>query len=352
MEVQIGEIFLVLGPLMISFSLAVFVGTVIHSCFFRSDKPFSGVTDRFRRAQNRGFQGMSKDREGQWEGPFVFVQMADTQLGMFTNNEGLAQEEHMMKLAVKQLNGMSPKPKFAIVCGDLINAFPRDADILIEKQVRSFKHVFSEIDPSIPLVCVCGNHDVGNKPTTESIQKYKNRFGDDYLVFWAGGVKNIVINSSLYSDSSKCPELLEEHKEWLEQVLAEDDNAKHIIVYSHIPPFIFDAQEPKEYFNFEPAVRAEILGKLKASGVKSWFCGHFHRNAGGFDESLEVVVTSAVGVQLDTLDNELGLPVTVRGIGSDMSGLRLVKVQEEGVVHKWFTFDRMPLKIDPASKTW
>lgn len=34
-----------------------------------------------------------------------------------------------------------------------------------------FKKVMSELDPEIAAVCVCGNHDVGNNPTVQTIEK-------------------------------------------------------------------------------------------------------------------------------------------------------------------------------------
>ena len=37
--------------------------------------------------------------------------------------------------------------------------------------VHSAPQVYSRLDPAIPMVCVCGNHDVGNSPTTQSIQR-------------------------------------------------------------------------------------------------------------------------------------------------------------------------------------
>ena len=37
--------------------------------------------------------------------------------------------------------------------------------------------IMSTIDDDIPLLCVCGNHDVGNSPTQATIQRYKNDFG-------------------------------------------------------------------------------------------------------------------------------------------------------------------------------
>ncbi len=49
------------------------------------------------------------------------------------------------------------------------------------------------------------------------------------------------------------------------------------------------------------------------------FCGHYHRNAGGHDGSLEVVVTSAIGAQF----------------GPDQPGLRLVTVGAEQIDHEY-----------------
>lgn len=41
-----------------------------------------------------------------------------------------------------------------------------------EEQIKDFKTIFSAVDPEIPLVCVCGNHDVGDSPTVETVTKY------------------------------------------------------------------------------------------------------------------------------------------------------------------------------------
>lgn len=49
---------------------------------------------------------------------------------------------------------------------------------LIDKspQIRAaqdvdFKKVISKLDPEIAAVCVCGNHDVGDNPTVDTIDK-------------------------------------------------------------------------------------------------------------------------------------------------------------------------------------
>jgi hypothetical protein len=38
-----------------------------------------------------------------------------------------------------------------------------------QKQETDFKKIFEKLDPEIPLICLSGNHDVGNSPTTETI---------------------------------------------------------------------------------------------------------------------------------------------------------------------------------------
>ena len=71
-----------------------------------------------------------------------------------------------------------------------------------EEQVADYKSLLSELHPDIALVCVCGNHDIGNTPTPATVQRYREDFGDDYFSFWVGGVKCIVLNSQFYEDAS------------------------------------------------------------------------------------------------------------------------------------------------------
>lgn len=65
----------------------------------------------------------------EWKEPFIFVQGADTQLGMFqvymeiTTDPTWAQEIELAELSVRKVNEMQPKPKFYVVCGDLCHEF-------------------------------------------------------------------------------------------------------------------------------------------------------------------------------------------------------------------------------------
>lgn len=53
-----------------------------------------------------------------------------------------------------------------------------------EEQERDLKAALKGTDPSIPLVFVSGNHDLGNTPTPSSVEQYCNSWGDDYFSFW------------------------------------------------------------------------------------------------------------------------------------------------------------------------
>ena len=44
-----------------------------------------------------------------------------------------------------------------------MDAFPEQWPEIRAKQVTDLLNVYSQLDKSIPLVCVCGNHDVGKQ---------------------------------------------------------------------------------------------------------------------------------------------------------------------------------------------
>jgi hypothetical protein len=140
------------------------------------------------------------------------------------------------------------------------------------------------------------------------------------------------------------------------------------IAFSHIPPFINDSSEDDGYFNLSKPTRRQLLTTLRKGGCTHWFCGHYHRNAGGIDRGegvdvdkssgklpaskspadqeapLEVVISSAVGcVLIDNGEDPLGLkgfklpPV----LSEETSGIRIVDVDASCVEHHWFTLEQL-----------
>ncbi|XP_025010820.1 serine/threonine-protein phosphatase CPPED1 isoform X2 [Gallus gallus] len=210
--------------------------------------------------------------EYQWKGPFYFIQGADPQFGLIkawaVGNTGSGDDEwgeeiKLTEQAVQAINKLNPKPKFFVLCGDLIHGMPGTQ--WRKDQEQDLKNVLKNTDQDIPLVFVSGNHDIGNTPTRETIDNYCKSWGDDYFSFWVGGVFFLVLNSQLYFDSSKCPELKQAQDAWLNGQLAaaEKRKCKHIIVFQHIPLFLRKPDEDHDYFNLEKSVRQEIMEKFQ-----------------------------------------------------------------------------------------
>lgn len=277
-------------------------------------------------ARDHQFAGLDAQREGKWRGPFFFAQLADTQFGMFDKDERWEKETALFSRAVERINQL--KPRFVIVCGDLVNKVtgPKHAE-----QVREFQRIARQIDPSIPLVCVCGNHDVGNRPTATTLATYRREFGDDWFSFQVGGTYGIVLNSSLYSDPTGAPEEYDRQHAWFQQELnrARASGAKHIFVFQHHSWFLAKPDEPDQYFNIPTARRAPVLELLRKAKVRAVFAGHYHRCAYGRDGEMEMITTSAVGMPL----------------GKDPSGFRLVKVYEDRIEHQFYGLDELPQQV-------
>ncbi|KAF7242920.1 Serine/threonine-protein phosphatase CPPED1 [Varanus komodoensis] len=140
-----------------------------------------------------------------------------------------------------------------------------------EAQTRDLKDALSGVHHDIPLVFVSGNHDLGNTPTPETIEHFCQEWGDDYFSFWVGGIFFLVLNSQLYFDASKCPELKTAQDAWLSHQLAiaTERKCKHVIVFQHIPLFLKDPNEDHDYFNLEESIRHELLEKFHKAGTLS-----------------------------------------------------------------------------------
>lgn len=292
--------------------------------------------DIFLRAKHRTFSGLTEDAEREWAGPFYFIQAADPQLGLMKswrindNDSGGDEwdEEVVLTMqAVDAVNKLRPRPRFMVLCGDLVHAMPDTP--FREGQERDLKAALRGTDPSIPLVFVSGNHDLGNTPTPRTLEQYCSAWGNDYFSFWVGGVLCLVLNSQLFYDASACPHLQEAQDTWLEEQLSKassmEPKPKHILVFQHIPLYLKSPDEEDDYFNLQRIIRKNLLYRFKRAGVKAVFSGHYHRNAGGCHGGLDMVVSSAIGCQL----------------GEDTHGLRVVVVTADSVVHRYYSLEQL-----------
>jgi len=301
---------------------------ILASTTCQADELPGAASNRFTQARSRTFQTFDSKKEQTWQGPYFFLQLADTQYGMFTGNKGFEKEAALSQRAVEHINRL--RPRYVIVCGDLTNATPEHARY--DAQVKQYKQDFSAIHDEIPLVCVCGNHDIGNRPTAKSIATYKQNFGDDYFAFWVGGVCNVVLNSSVLKDPTGAPEIMAAQQKWLDKQLASarKSQAKHIFLFQHHPLFLKKEDEPDQYFNIPLARRTPLLEQLKQADVRAVFAGHYHRNSYGRAGAMEMITTGPVG----------------KPFGKEVSGFRIVSVRETNIHHQYYGMEDVPEKIN------
>ncbi|XP_062859875.1 serine/threonine-protein phosphatase CPPED1 [Trichomycterus rosablanca] len=291
----------------------------------------------FLRAKQRTYKGFTEDEQKEWKGPFCFIQAADPQLGLMKawrvgdcdkGGDEWAEEVQLTKQAVEAINKLQPRPRFLVLCGDLVHAMPGCP--FREEQEKDLKEVLRGIHPEIPLVFVSGNHDVGNKPTLDTVQQFCRAWGDDYFSFWVGGVLCLVLNSQLFFDASGCPELDKAQEEWMEIQLqkAAQSSARHVLIFQHIPLYRNLPEEDDDYFNIQRAKRESLIHRFQQAGVKAVFSGHYHQNAGGGHTGLDMVVSSAIGLQM----------------GKDAHGVRVVVVTADEIIHRYHSLEQLSEK--------
>ena len=299
---------------------------------------------------------------------FTFVQLSDPQLGLLERYGEKREppfkwdrELSLVDRAITTINCLHNKPKFVVICGDMVDAEPGNPDRT--NQISDLKSALVKISPDIPIFVVPGNHDLGNSPSSADIYDYKTHWGDDYFTFCCGNVKNIVVNSQLYFDSSQCQEEALVQDIWLNSELSvqKTQDVQKIIVFQviflfgiviiftssafqHIPPFKKSYDEKDGYFNLPKSIRGDLLHRYYKAGVRHIFSGHLHFNSycqwrpqscDQNESPLEIISSTAVGLQL----------------GQDKSGLRIVRVSGTSLTHKYFSFDEIDRCPDIITKS-
>ena len=252
-------------------------------------------------------------------GTFFFIQMSDTQFGMFNADKSFEKETAHFEQAVAAANKL--KPAFVIVTGDLVNK-PFDS-----AQVREYKRIAATLNPGIKLYNVPGNHDIGNIPATEDIASYNRMFGPDYYTFSQDRMLGIVLNSMLLHSPQKAMQKASAQEAWLQSVLENTKNEKwqHIVVFLHHPFYLEQPGEANGYFNIPLDTRKKYLELFQKYSIRYVFAGHYHRNAYGEPGSLQMVTTGPVG----------------KPLGRDSSGFRIVKVTPQAISHEYYPLDSL-----------
>lgn len=332
-------------------------GTPVDSLQAWLAESYDAFDFRFRRARGRAFEGLSEANEASWRGEYSFVQLADPQLGMLHGDQSWEEELTMLRLSVQHINRL--RPRFVLVSGDLCNAFPVGPQAnpdAATRQVKAVKEALREIDSSIPIVVLPGNHDIGQVPTPRELDVYSSRWGDDYFSFWVGGVYYLVLNSQYYMDSSLTLDQRAAQDRWLETALAvaQQRRPKHVVVLTHVPPFIGEPNEPQGWANWELEPRKRVVALAMAAGARLWLSGHYHGNAVATYGGLEVVTSSSCGSVINWIESPDVVatsqrPDFARCVGTPPviadarhSGLRIVRVEERACRHAWFVLADVP----------
>lgn len=254
---------------------------------------------------------------------FSFVQLSDPQFGFFAGDADFAQETANLEFAIATLNRL--RPAFVVVTGDLVNK-AGDAG-----QIGEYRRITAKLDPAISLYHVAGNHDVGNLPTPASLEAYRRALGPDRYVIRHGGFVGIVINSCLFAAPQGAPAEAQAQEAWLQAELrrARAAGAPHVVVFSHHPLFIGEADEADAYVNIPRPARERLLELFAAGGVRFVFAGHHHQNALARAGDLEVVTTGPIG----------------RPLGEGRSGMRIVSVAGPSITHRYYDLAELPNRL-------
>ena len=117
----------------------------------------------------------------------------------------------------------------------------------------------------IPCHCAAGNHDVGNKPTAQSLKLYREKVGKDYYTVEHKGFTFVIANTQLW----KAPLRGEsgKHDAWFRDALANAKERKRpVVVVVHYPLFVEDPDEKESYWNLPVAKRKEIALREERGG--------------------------------------------------------------------------------------
>lgn len=225
---------------------------------------------------------------------FDFAQICDPQLGF----GGYEHDVETFKQSVKQINALAPA--FVVICGDLVNTWDD----------KSFAD-FNEIKAGFAMPCYCapGNHDVGNEPTAESLEKYRKVIGKDYYSFEHNSYVFLVVNTQLWK--SPLAGESEKHENWVKAKLAASfGNTRGVFIIGHHPVYLEEPDEKDGYYNIPIEKRKEILKLFEQKGVVAMLAGHTHKT----------IINNYRGIQL------VNAETTSRNFDDRPLGFRIWKV--------------------------
>ena len=259
--------------------------------------------------------------------PFFFLQLSDPQFGFIDNNKSISAETEAMNKAVTAINQL--KPPFVVITGDFVN------NSKSKEQIAAYKSMIAQIDSSVKVYMIPGNHDIG-KVSRASIDNYKKNYGETHFSFRYGDCTFIGIDSNIIKEEDK--EREEVQFKWLEQELQKTKDARFKFVFTHCSVFLKRMDEPVNYSNFSLPMREKYVRLFQKYGVNAIFAGHLHNNALGKVGYMEMITIGPVG----------------KVLGTGYQGMNLVKVYPDRFISEFIALNQFPKEVvmsDPATKT-
>lgn len=259
--------------------------------------------------------------------PFFFLQLSDPQFGFIDNNKSISAETEAMNKAVAAINQL--KPPFVVITGDFVN------NSKSKEQIAAYKSMIAQIDSSVKVYMIPGNHDIG-KVSRSSIDNYKKNYGETHFSFRYGDCAFIGIDSNIIKEADK--EREEVQFKWLEQELQKTKDARFKFVFTHCSVFLKRMDEPVNYSNFSLPMREKYVRLFQKYGVNAIFAGHLHNNAYGKVGNMEMITIGPVG----------------KVLGTGYQGMNLVKVYPDRFISEFIALNQLPKEVvmsDPATKT-
>ena len=259
--------------------------------------------------------------------PFFFLQLSDPQFGFIDNNKSISAETEAMNKAVTAINQL--KPPFVVITGDFVN------NSKSKEQIAAYKSMIAQIDSSVKVYMIPGNHDIG-KVSRASIDNYKKNYGETHFFFFYGDCAFIGIDSNIIKEEDK--EREEVQFKWLEQELQKTKDARFKFVFTHCSVFLKRMDEPVNYSNFSLPMREKYVRLFQKYGVNAIFAGHLHNNAYGKVGNMEMITIGPVG----------------KVLGTGYQGMNLVKVYPDRFISEFIALNQLPKEVvmsDPAAKT-
>ena len=259
--------------------------------------------------------------------PFFFLQLSDPQFGFMDNNKSISAETEAMNKAVTAINQL--KPPFVVITGDFVNNSKN------KEQIAAYKSMIAQIDSSVKVYMIPGNHDIG-KVSRASIDNYKKNYGEPHFSFRYGDCAFIGIDSNIIKEEDK--EREEVQFKWLEQELQKTKDARFKFVFTHCSVFLKRMDEPVNYSNFSLPMREKYVRLFQKYGVNAIFAGHLHNNAYGKVGNMEMITIGPIG----------------KVLGTGYQGMNLVKVYPDRFISEFIALNQFPKEVvmsDPATKT-